>query len=316
VSILQPSDHHLQSSNNLYVLAQIYGVNVTQTGWGVKFVLDYSDEILDYESPYEAYFQNLSKSEHVVVALLVDECGAQVSGESTYDQVNNVAVGDYYVAIGDSITDGDRDDYFSDDISDDGRIIGGGYPPILANHLVTALGYPHLIVNEGVGGDASSDGLALLPEILNRHPDAKRFLVQYGTNDSSGLLPVPSGYGLELGDDGYDGTFKDNMQQIVDLINGEGKEVCLSKVPIARGQTANSEPFPDPENASRNIIIQEYNAVIDELVQEDSNGIVVNPPDFYNYFKDHLWDEFYDNLHPNGVGYQSMADLWFYALTE
>jgi lysophospholipase L1-like esterase len=300
----------------LYVLAQIYGVNATQTGWGVKFVLDDSDEFLDYESPYEAYFQNLSKAEHIVEAFLVDDFGFQVPGESTYDQVNNVAVGDYYVAMGDSITGGEGDGIFSDDISDDGRTVGGGYPPILANNLVTALGYPQLIVNEGVGGDTSSDGLALLPSILNRYSEAQHYLIQYGTNDSSGLLPTPSGIGLESGQEGYDGTFKDNMQQIIDLINGEEREACLAKAPIARGQTANSEPFPDPENASKNLMIQEYNAVIDELVQDASNGIVVNPPDFYNYFKDHLWDEFYDNLHPNGVGYQSMADFWSYALTE
>jgi lysophospholipase L1-like esterase len=55
----------------------------------------------------------------------------------------------------------------------------------------------------------------------------------------------------------------------------------------------------------------DYNVAIDELVI--LNNILVTPPDFYNYFRTHQ-NEFSDNLHPNGVGYQSMAELWFSVL--
>ena len=55
-----------------------------------------------------------------------------------------------------------------------------------------------------------------------------------------------------------------------------------------------------------------------------TNNITITPPDFYNYFK-HIdpgtgnpryEDQYADNLHPKGVGYQSMAGLWFDALTQ
>jgi hypothetical protein len=49
-------------------------------------------------------------------------------------------------------------------------------------------------------------------------------------------LPVPSGLGLSPADGGYPGSFKDNMQQIIDAINAAGKEVCIAKPPITLGR--------------------------------------------------------------------------------
>jgi lysophospholipase L1-like esterase len=230
-----------------------------------------------------------------------------------------------FIAMGDSITEGFGDDIAADDSSQDGKNNGGGFEPIL-NDLLTAyeLGFPHDIVNEGVGGDISADGLAFIPTALGLYPHAKKYLLLYGTNDADIWLAVPSGRGLTPGDAGYPGTYKDNMQQIIDAINNAGKTVCLAKIPIALGDGPFSIPFPDPDNAARNLLIKEYNQVIDELVSDPSNAITVPPPDFYNYFKDidpvtgnprHA-DQYSDNLHPNGLGYQSMANLWFYALTQ
>ena len=58
-------------------------------------------------------------------------------------------------------------------------------------------------------------------------------------------------------------------------------------------------------------VIQEYNSAIDALVIEKS--IAVTPPDFYAHFQSHQ-DEFTDDLHPDGTGYQSMANFWYTAL--
>jgi len=57
--------------------------------------------------------------------------------------------------------------------------------------------------------------------------------------------------------------------------------------------------------------IQQYNAVIDELVT--LNGISVTPPDFYTYFKANQ-NQLADGLHPNEQGYQAMANMWFNVL--
>jgi lysophospholipase L1-like esterase len=145
-----------------------------------------------------------------------------------------------------------------------------------------------------------------------------------GTNDARPWLPVPSGLGLSPGDPGYPGTFKDNMQRIINLINGAGKEVCLAKPPITLGETATSTPYPDPDSGARSMLIKEYNQVIDGLYNTSANGITVVPPDFYTLFsaydpgtgKYRYESEYSDNLHPNGLGYSSMVELWFQHLTQ
>jgi len=191
----------------------------------------------------------------------------------------------YYVAVGDSITRGSQDDIGSDGI---------GYEPVLKNLLDSETGYSHTVINEGISGDDSSDGLDFLPAILNAHPEATYFLVQFGTNDA--WTPRPSGLDLQPGDDGYAGSFKDNIQQIITAIKNAGKIPYLAEVPIAF----------DPYTAL-NPYLQLYNLVIHQLRTENSISVV--PPPFYCFFESNP-DQIADGLHPNGVGYQSMAILW------
>lgn len=258
----------------------------------------------------------------IISFLFVTGCGGAGGNsqiEASFDKEHQL------IAMGDSITEGIGDDIAADDTSQDGKNNGGGYEPIL-NDLLTVYegGLPHDIVNEGVGGDTSADGLAFIPTALGLYPDAKKYLLQYGTNDARPWAPVPSGKGLNPGDPGYPGTYKDNMQQIIDEINNAGKEVSLAKLPIALGDSVNGVPYVDPDTGARSLLIKEYNQVIDEFVNDPTNNIIVMPPDFYNYFKDidpatgfpRYEDQYADNLHPNGIGYQSMASLWFDALTQ
>jgi lysophospholipase L1-like esterase len=212
-----------------------------------------------------------------------------------------------YIAFGDSITKGTGDDITNDNCSNDGRNCGGGYEPILNNRLTNTFGYAHTVINQGVGGHKSSNGLSRLPDVLSAYPRSQYFLILFGTNDSTGSLPVPSGLGLMPGDPGYDGSFKDNMQSIITAIMEAGKIPYLAKVPITFGSCSTCEPFPDPDTAPRNVIIREYNEVIDEL--RAANGIDAAAPDFYNYFRQHP-EELAENVHPNGLGYKSMARMW------
>ena len=230
------------------------------------------------------------------------------------------AIYDHYVALGDSITLGESDTILAD---------GEGYEPILKGLLNDYFGISsHVVANEGVSGEEASGGLARINDVISDNPDAHYFLIQYGTNDSGASLPVPSGLGLNLGDSGYSGSYKDIMQQIIDAIVAAGMEPLLAKVPIALGPCGNPAScgrYPDPiDEAAQNELIKEYNQVIDEQIS--ANGISVTPPDFYNYFLEDdpdtgepRYETQYnenDNYHPNGIGYQSMADLWFTALTE
>ena len=257
----------------------------------------------------------------LILLALVMGCGGGGGGGGADSSTENPALLNYYVSVGDSITFGIGDDDPTDDTSMDGRNSGGGFEPILNDLLTDITGESHSIVNEGVEGATSSYGLTWIPTILGVHPDSQRFLVQWGTNDARPWLPVPSGLGLSPGDGGYPGTFKDNMQQIIDTINTAGKEVCLAKPPITLGDSTDSAIYPDPDLGARSVLIKEYNQVIDELANDPLNFISITPPDFYGLFNEDVpggkrYDfEFADNLHPNGEGYRSMAGRWLESLT-
>jgi lysophospholipase L1-like esterase len=203
--------------------------------------------------------------------------------------IRSFPTGELFVAVGDSITAGEYDDDPSD---------GMGFEPVLQNLLSTARGYPIAIVKAGVGGVHSAYGAANIATTLSDNPQAKYYLVLYGSNDA--FIPAdPSGLGLAPGDDGYNGSYKHNMQQIISNIVAAGKLPYLAKVPYT------TRPSQSLQS------IGEYNQVIVEPVA--ANGISITSPDFYGYFLAHQ-GELIDGLHPSGVGYQSMATLWLSAL--
>jgi lysophospholipase L1-like esterase len=302
VSILEPENKHIQTSSTLTIQAHPCLDSSTHAGWGVRFRLINSDGITvdqadDTVTPYQATFTGLLKDEYTVQATLIDQFTVEVGGTTT--QVSQIGIGDYYVAVGDSITLGLGDDLLSDNISQDGRNTTGGYPPILNDRLTTLKDYPHTVINNGIAGDTSIEGLLLMPSLLASNPEIQYFLIQYGTNDAG--IPLPSGLNLSAGQSGYNGSFKDNMQQMITLVANAGKQAYLAKIPFAKGSFS-----------GRNTLIQEYNQVIDQLISE--NSISVAAPDLYTFFELNQ-DQYSDDLHLNGTGYQSMADLWFNALT-
>ena len=299
VRLVQPRSYYLQTSTDLPVLAD----TCLDAGQGVRFMLDGGAPLDVFSAPFGVMYTGLSSTEHVLDAFVIDSEGTPVIGIATYDQAIQVGIGDYYVAMGDSITRGFGDSVSSDDASQDGRNTSGGYTPILEDLLTGAKGYPQTVVNEGIGGTTSADGVALISQLLQKHPNAQRFLIMYGTNDSA--IPIPSGLGLQTDDPLYPGTFKDNIQRIIDAINIAGKVAILAKAPVVL-----------PVNDVQDSMIQNYNLVVDELVANPANRIPVAPPDFHAYFATQYTTEYSDALHPNGFGYQSIANLWWQLLVQ
>jgi len=205
---------------------------------------------------------------------------AKNAGGTQKGAIKSFPTGDLFVAIGDSITYGTGDNDFADGI---------GFVPVLQNLLSTARGYPISIVNAGVGGVDSAYGAENISTTLSDYPQAKYFLVLYGTNDADILRPPVAKE-----------VYKTNMQAILSAIRAAGKTPYLAKVPYST----------NPGSSISSIL--EYNAAIGELVAE--NGITVSPPDFYALFQSNTSLLNADGLHPNGVGYQSMANLWANAL--
>ncbi len=307
VKLLSPTDYYIQPSAdpNLTVTASVCLNETLFPGWSIKFQVDGGIGFGGLEQvvgapPYEATFTGLSLSEHTVEAFVIDDLGVPYGEPSSSDFAYPVGVGRYFVAIGDSITVGVGDDDDSDDDSLDGRNIGGGFTPILNDRFTQDKGYPHTVVMAGIAGHTSVQGLERLPTVLENNPNSQYFLILYGTNDAGALFPIPSGYNLDPEDSGYPGSFKENIQQMIDLITNAGKSAFLAKIPYSL-------------DTDRNSTIEDYNLVIQELWSE--NGIGGTPPDFYAHFSQvENQDQFADLLHPNGVGYQNMAELWFNAL--
>ena len=320
LQLSSPLTGHIQIDST--IIAKV--VAALQNGWGIKFILDKGNsseeiKIVNVE-PYEVIFDNISMGEHTIDAYIVDDSDIEQLGEENHDSVYRIRTGgEIIVAIGDSITKGFPDYkcndsatiYCRDNTSEDGRNAGGGFEPILNDLLTVKKGYPHSVLNEGVLGDTSQQGLNRLPAIINSHPEATTYLIMFGTNDATWHnVPVE--------------TFRNNMQQMIDMIKNAGKIPAVAKIPRVLGDGYNGPSYEqlnmDPENGASNINIRKFNVVIDELVA--ANNITIVPPDFYTYFKETYEDTYSsteqdgyaDNLHPDGLGYNAMAEMWRDAL--
>lgn len=235
---------------------------------------------------YRSVCLNVPQGEHTLVAVLLDKAGSALARDTNF----SVGIqGNYFVAVGNSITNGKGDNYSKDNVSQDGRINAiQGYEANLNNLLTSTLLYPHVVFNEGIGGDESEQAAnERIDSILERHPGANGVLILLGTNDSSGGGITTSEY-------------RNNMQTLINKVT-PGKEAWVALIP----PTFNDDGTP---NSGRNSIIQDYNNVITAQL----SGIQVGP-NFYDYFLgsgNNRSSLFADTLHPNGLGYAVMASLW------
>ena len=288
VVISSPVAYSIETTDTIDVSA--IATNVPQGG-SIEFVLDLDDttSVVDSSSPYTARFSSVSQGEHWLDAMIRDDSGAEVVRDTN---IPIGALGDYYVAVGDSITNGVGDDDSSDNTSQDGRIIAiQGYEANLNDLLTSTLNYPHIVFNEGIGGDTSEEALERIESILKRHPGSNKVLILLGTNDAG------SGVSSE--------EFRSNMQGLINMVLNmvpEGMDVWVALVPPAFDE--NGVP-----NSVRNSFVVNYNDVIKELT-----GIQVGP-DLYNFFLTRP-SLFADELHPNALGYEAMAYLWHNELNE
>ncbi len=298
VRLISPHSKHIQTSSTLVARADAS----VQAGQGVRFTLNGSNSIDDYAAPYEATFNGLSGDGHQIEVHIIDGSGNLVTGVARYDRASQIGIGDYIVALGDSITYGFGDDITSDNTSADGRNSSAGYTPILASALSAARGRPVAIFNEGIGGENSAQAAARIWTVVQKHPNAQQFLIMYGANDA--FVPRASGLGLQPGDPGYANSFKDHMQQIIDVVIAAGKSPALALTP----------PI-EPIGGSNDLRLRAYNQVVLELAADPNNEISVVPPDLHTYFATRIPTHYIpDAIHPNGLGYQSIAQLWLNAL--
>jgi acyl-CoA thioesterase I len=103
------------------------------------------------------------------------------------------------VAFGDSLTAGF------------GADPGKSYPDYLQKEL-DAKNIPYRVVNAGVSGDTTTDGLARVGEVLNYKPDV--VIVEFGGNDGLRGLPVE--------------TTRANLDQIIGTLQKSGAKIVIA----------------------------------------------------------------------------------------
>ena len=308
IVISSPAAHSVVTANVLDVSAM--ATNVPFGGY-VEFVLDGGVATLtDTLPPYTGQFTGVSQGNHTIEAILRDDMGLELARDT------NVAIGasgDYAIALGDSIHNGVGDNFAYDNIMNQaGRILSfQGLETNLTDLLEApaSTAYPNIVINEAIGGDESADtAFTRVNSILARNAGANRALLLLGTNDAGAM--IPSGTGCS--GSACAGTYKGNMQSLVDALVADGLEVWVGLVPPAFG--SGDVPYGSPLTAVRNTdYVQAYNQVI----QTELTGIQVGP-DFFGYFLGpavNRFSLFSDTLHPNALGHVVMAQLWHNALT-
>jgi acyl-CoA thioesterase I len=115
----------------------------------------------------------------------------------------NTAQEPVIVCFGDSLTAG----YGADP--------GHSYPDYL-QELLNARGYHYHVINKGISGDTTKDGVARLKDVLAAHPTIA--VVEFGGNDGLRGLPITA--------------TRANLDQIVSTLQNAGVRVTLAGITL------------------------------------------------------------------------------------
>jgi lysophospholipase L1-like esterase len=192
-----------------------------------------------------------------------------------------------YIGFGDSITYGVCDE---DRIGDPGDYIPDkAYPPRLEALLTQNFG-PHQVINAGIPGESTFQGLARIEALLAKYL-ARYILILEGTNDI-----IWNDYSLE--------TTSFNLQEMIRKSLDYGLLPALATNIQRYGWYANR-----PRLNALNIRIRELAGEclipLEDLFQDFANYPAEDGGDTSLY----CWGE--DRTHPNEKGYQFMAEKWF-----
>jgi acyl-CoA thioesterase-1 len=94
---------------------------------------------------------------------------------------------------------------------------GHSYPEDL-QRLIDASGYAYRVVNMGVSGDTTTDGVERLPAVLALHPAI--VILEFGGNDGLRGLPVS--------------TARRNMEQMIDALRKANATVVIAGMTLPR----------------------------------------------------------------------------------
>jgi lysophospholipase L1-like esterase len=219
----------------------------------------------------------------IPVSLLVGSCaggndGDRATGVSTptnFDFGDNDSM--RASTFGDSVTAGQTGD----------RITRNNYPNNL-EAMLRSLDPNWRVINRGIGGEQTQDGVRRLPSVLGQdHPGY--VLIMEGTNDAS-LLQDPA-------------FIAANLQQMVREARASRSIPVLGTIPPNFREHRDSPQVRDVINRA-NVLIRTMARAERVALAEVFNGM--NDPSLFGLPG--------DGLHPNERGYQVMAGIWFDAM--
>ncbi|HVR11777.1 MAG TPA: GDSL-type esterase/lipase family protein [Thermoanaerobaculia bacterium] len=186
-----------------------------------------------------------------------------------------------YAAFGDSITSGYGDPK------------GIGYPGRLEGLLSTATGTSVTVINDGLFGETTGEGLARIGSVLQ--PGVNAVLLMEGTNDINAKVSV--------------GTIAQNLDLMADAAEAVGIQAVHATV-IPRLSTADTDPT--------NLVTGTLAGAIRDLAWKKSRTLV-DPFEVFFYLTPNAMTEDYlgggDRLHPNAAGYDLLARTFADVLT-
>jgi len=299
ITIATPFSHTVSTSDPIQAKAVAPRL---PPGSEAEFRLGSAPPLIDVAPPFQVPFPAPPAGDYVLEVILQDGDGQELARDTN----SNIGVsGKYFIAIGDSITNGFGDFYSRDNRSESGRILANrGYQANLVDLLDASLQRPVIVYNAGFSGDLSSTTIQRIDSILDRHAASTMALLMLGTNDSNSSVPSGSG----CFESTCEGTFKGNMTTIVERLTDSGNSVFVAQIPPVFGTRTTGAPSPDPLALTRNQNIQEYNSVIVNELES-----VLPGPDFFSFFLNPAVNRvslYHDMLHPNALGYVVMAHLW------
>lgn len=211
----------------------------------------------------------------IILSILIAGCGkVSVVGPDVGGNNSNK-----YVALGDSITYGPY-----------GPGSEGGYPFILEKKLRAYFGEAE-VVNEGLGGHTTEDGVVRVEGILERE-NPGYLLILYGANDI-----IQQQLSLE--------DTISNLRIVIRTAKNRGTIPILGTITPFDPWGPRGSPHRLGEIYTRNIRIR-------ELAQEENIELADHFVIFNNDFS--LLDS--TGLHPNDQGYEVLAQTWFEAIME
>lgn len=146
-----------------------------------------------------------------------------------------------------------------------------GYGATKGNDFVSKLGtlLNREIINHGVSGDTTADGLVRLEDVMEEDPGL--VIVLLGGNDFLRRLPLE--------------TTRSNLATIIEKLSSHGAVVVLLGVRGGIFNTASDEMYSE--------LSEEYGTI---YISDVLDGILLKP------------ERMFDGIHPNDVGYALIAE--------